>query len=122
MNPPSPDSDSESQIPDIVGLQIEAYNRRDVEAFVGTYAPDAEIFRLPGKEPWLKGEHAIRERYGAMFAASPELHCNVAQRWEAGSFVALLEEVSGMAGRGAVECIAIYEVQNGLIQRLWLGS
>jgi hypothetical protein len=42
--------------------------------------------------------------------------------WEAGSFVALLEEVTGMAGRDQVLCIAIYEVDNGLIQRLWLGS
>jgi hypothetical protein len=108
---------------ELVLRQIDAYNARDVNAFLALYSTDAEIIRLPDREAYLRGHEQMRARYGKMFADSPELICKVDSSWATDSFVALREKVSGMNGRkGEVDCLAIYQVENGLIRRLWLAQ
>jgi len=116
---PPPKTKSEQ----LVLRQIDAYNARDVEAFLATYSPDAEVIRLPDREPYLDGMDALRERYGKMFEDSPGLVCEVDAAWCTDSFVALKERVSGMKGReGELVCLAIYQIENNLIRRLWLAQ
>jgi imidazolonepropionase-like amidohydrolase len=104
---------------DIVQAQVEAYDARDLEAFLATYAPDAALFRHPSGELIAQGHDAMREIYGAMFEASPELNIHIQQRTAIGDFVIDLELVSGMRGGEPVRAVAIYEVRDGLIQRVW---
>ena len=121
MNPTTVTESPKDQSLQLVLRQIDAYNTRDVDAFVALYAPDAEIIRLPDKEPCMSGHDEIRARYAQMFAESPGLRCKVESSSGTDSYVALHERVSGMAGREEeLDCLAIYQIENHLIRRLWL--
>ena len=99
--------------------QLEAYNARDVEAFVAAYAPDVEVFELPGGARTLAGREELRTRYAALFRESPALHCRLLTRVAHGPFVVDHEEVLGVRGGSLVHAVAIYEVVGGLIRRVW---
>jgi putative hydrolase of HD superfamily len=104
---------------DIVQAQLEAYNARDLNAFLATYAPDAQLFEHPSK-PLARGLDQLRERYSARFA-EPNLHAQVMKRIVMGSIVVDHELVTRTfsEGTGTLEAIAIYEVQESLITRVW---
>ena len=55
--------------PDPVQAQVDAYNARDIDAFVAPYADDVVITDAGGR-PIMAGVATIREEYGAMFAAT----------------------------------------------------
>jgi hypothetical protein len=99
--------------------QLEAYNARDVEAFVAAYAPDVEVFELPAGTRTLAGREELHARYATLFAASPALHCRLLTRIAHGAFVVDHEEVTGVRGGATVFAVAIYEVREGLIRRVW---
>ena len=69
----------------IVQAQLEAYNARDLNAFLATYAEDAELFEHPSKL-LASGMAQLRERYAARFA-DPILHALVLKRIVMGNFV-----------------------------------
>jgi hypothetical protein len=104
--------------------QLEAYNARDVEAFVAAYAEDVEVFDLPLGTRTLAGRAEMRARYAALFEASLGLHCRLLARIVHGTFVVDHEEVSGLRGGAPVFAVAIYEVPpaasgEALIRRVW---
>jgi uncharacterized protein (TIGR02246 family) len=102
----------------IVQRQVEAYNARDLEAFLAHYAEDVEVFGFPA-EPWMSGIDQFRERYGELFRNSPELHAEITTRIVRGPYVIDEERVTGMQDRPEVRAVAIYEVRDGLIRRVW---
>jgi putative hydrolase of HD superfamily len=101
----------------VVQAQLDAYNAKDIDALMRTYAPDAQQFTLHG--PLLaQGIDAIRPRYVARFA-EPDLHARLLSRTVVGNFVTDLEVVTRNfpEGPGTVEMLCIYEVVEGRIQR-----
>jgi hypothetical protein len=98
---------------DAVQAQVEAYNARDLEAFVACYAPDVAIEDGEGRE-LSRGLEQLRADYGQLFAQSPGLHCQVIHRTHVGDYV-IDEEI--VTGRGAnpIHAVAIYRVEQGLI-------
>jgi hypothetical protein len=104
---------------DAVERQVDAYNTRDLDGFVGCYAEDVVIEDADGR-PVLRGHDAMRERYGRLFADSPNLHAEIATRIRVGSFVVDEERVSGRS-EGDLHAIAIYRLDSdGLIDRVRL--
>jgi hypothetical protein len=102
----------------IVQQQLEAYNCRDIEAFIGVFAEDACGYELGSTTPMLIGKAAIRARYEQLFASSPKLHSAVLTRVALGRTVVDLERISGRHGSDQiVELMLIYEVIDGRIQR-----
>lgn len=106
---------------DVVMEQVAAYNARDLERFMATYAPTCQILMGTG-DVFMDGEAAMRQVYGQMFAASPELYCNVPNTIVSGDYIILDEEFGNMnfpgmpsSGRGAVA----YRVQDGKIVRVY---
>ena len=99
--------------------QLEAYNAHDVERFVAAYAPDVEAFDLPAAAPYLVGREALRARYAAYFAREPRVRCEVVSRRVEGRFVFDHERLSGYADGRTGSCLAVYEVVDGLIRRIW---
>jgi putative hydrolase of HD superfamily len=101
----------------VVQAQLDAYNAKDIDALMLTYAPDAQQFTLHG--PLLaQGHEAIRPRYVARFV-EPDLHARLLSRTVVGNFVTDLEVVTRNfpEGLGTVEMLCIYEVVDGRIQR-----
>jgi uncharacterized protein (TIGR02246 family) len=108
----------EQSATDVVQRQLDAYNARDLERFVECFADDARCFDLGRPQPTLEGKDAIRARYQALFAASPQLHSRVVHRTAFGRAVIDHEHITGRNGSSDVfEIVAIYEVEDGLIRR-----
>jgi imidazolonepropionase-like amidohydrolase len=96
--------------------QLNAYNARNLEAFLAPYAEDVELRDLDGKVV-SKGKEAVRTRYGELFRTRAALHCELRGRVSAGSWVVDEERVTG-AGDSPIHGLAIYEVVNGRIARV----
>lgn len=98
--------------------QLDAYNARDIDAFVACYHPDVEVRDFPSGKVTLEGRAAMRERYGPMFAKHPELHAKVTQRVALGAVVIDEERVTGVT-EGVISAVALYEVEGDSIRRVW---
>lgn len=105
---------------DIAQGQLDAYNARDIAGFVTWFSEDVEVFRLGEPEPTLSGRAAFETRYGALFAEHPDLHCVLDGRLVKGNVVVDRERVTGMR-EDVVDALAIYEVADGQIRRVWFG-
>ena len=100
----------------VVQRQLDAYNARDLEAWLATYAPDAKQYEHPGK--LLASGHAeIRARTAPRFT-EPNLHARLLKRTVMGCIVIDHEDVARTfpEGPGRVELVCIYTVEQGLIQ------
>jgi hypothetical protein len=103
----------------VVQRQLDAYNAKDIEALMATYAADAQQFEHPAKL-LASGATQIRERFAARFQ-EPNLHAKLIKRIVSGNTVIDHEQVTRTfpEGPGQFELVAIYEVQDGKIARAW---
>jgi hypothetical protein len=101
----------------VVQAQLDAYNAKDLDALLATYAPDAEQTTLQG-ELLAKGHDAMRIRFAARFA-EPNLHAKLLARVVVGNVVTDSERITRNfpEGLGTLEMLCIYEVDAGLIRR-----
>lgn len=101
----------------VVQRQLDAYNARDIEAWLHTYHPDAEQFALHGALI-ARGHEAIRARILERFA-EPDLHAVLLSRTTMGNLVVDHERVTRTfpEGRGTIEMLCVYEVQDNVIVR-----
>ena len=91
----------------VVQRQLEAYNARDVDAWLATYADDAQQFEHPAAL-FAGGSAQLRERITVRFR-EPNLHARLIQRIVLGQMVIDHEEVSRTfpEGRGKIKLVAI---------------
>lgn len=99
----------------IVQRQLDAYNARDVDALLETYADDAQQFEFPATL-WCVGAAQLRERMAARLS-DPLLNARLIHRITLGHTVIDHEEVTRTfpEGPGKIELVAIYEVRDGKI-------
>ena len=64
---------------DPVQAQVDAYNARDIEAFTAAYHADVVITDASGRAI-MSGQETIRDEYGALFEASPDLRAEILGR------------------------------------------
>lgn len=100
----------------VVARQLDAYNARDVDAILATYADDACQFEFPATLV-ASGAAQIRARMAQRFT-EPDLHARLVQRSVMGNLVLDHEVVTRNfpEGLGTLELVAIYEVRDGKIQ------
>lgn len=97
----------------IFQAQVDAFNARDVETFLSTYAVDATITN--GTPNVLQGHDRMREHYTSRLA-DPSLRCDVlATRQFSDRWIVAHERVSD--DTTTTEVIATFEIVEGLIQR-----
>lgn len=101
----------------LVQRQLNAYNERNIDAFMDTYSDDIELYTFPDSLT-SKGKEAMRKRYESMFKKFPELHCEIKKRIIQGNVIIDQEHVSGTA-KGPFEATAIYHVENGKIKKVY---
>ncbi|MEM7039704.1 MAG: nuclear transport factor 2 family protein, partial [Bacteroidota bacterium] len=102
---------------DLAQQQLNGYNARDIEAFLAPYSEDVEIYDFPDKLR-SKGKDKMRATYAGMFERVTDLHCELVSRTVHGNMVIDQERVTGF-GNFAVEAIAIYEIEDGKIVRVY---
>lgn len=102
----------------VVQKQLEAYNAKDIDAFMNVFSDDVAIYNFGNEEALAKGKKQVREVYASLFKNSPNLHSLVVNRSVIGNKVLDYELISGRQGNDELlKLIAIYEVENGLIKK-----
>ncbi|TVP45245.1 MAG: steroid delta-isomerase [Mongoliibacter sp.] len=101
--------------------QLDAYNNRDIDAFLAPYAENVKIFNFPNDLQY-EGKDNMRERYKNMFANSPDLHCKLVNRMVMGNTVIDQEEVVRRKGDSKIHAIAIYKIKNDKIAEVYFIS
>lgn len=97
--------------------QLDAYNARNIDAFLESYSDSVEIYAFPAKL-LSKGKEAMRKEYGAMFQQVPNLHCTLVNRIVEGNTVIDHESVSGF-GPQPLKAIAVYTISKGKISKVY---
>jgi hypothetical protein len=98
--------------------QVDAFNARDLERYLATFAPDAVVHGLSDGPP-LRGAGELRSHY-AVRLADPLLHCEVVEliAWQDGWLLAR-ERITSSAGMRDVT--ALFCVRGGAISRALIG-
>ncbi len=99
----------------VVQRQLDAYNARNIEAFLETYADTIVIYDFP-HQPTMRGKEEVRTRYAKLFDDVPNLYAEVKKRITTGNTVIDQEYVR--AGERFINAVAIYEVADGKIVRV----
>lgn len=102
---------------DLAQQQLNGYNARDIEAFLAPYAEDVEVYVFPNELQYT-GKDKMRSQYTGMFESLPDLHCQLVNRIVNGNKVIDQEFVTISAERTA-EAVAIYEIEEGKIARVY---
>jgi hypothetical protein len=107
---------------DVVKAQLDAYNARDIDAFMRYWADDARMYAHPDTL-LCEGQSAIRARHVERFQ-EPDLHARLIDRQVIGETVIDRERVTRTfpEGRGEIDVVGIYEVKAGEIRRAWFIS
>jgi len=101
---------------ELIQAQVDAYNARDLEAFLAAYAESVVLLK-DGREQTLD-KAVLRERYGKLFRENPDLKCEIRSREVAGDAVIDEEHVTGFADGVVRRVRARYELADGLINRV----
>jgi len=103
----------------VVQKQLDAFNARDLDTLLATYAGDAQMFEHPSKLI-ASGTKGLRERFTSRFR-EPNLHATLLSRTVMGNVVVDHEEVSRTfpEGPGKIRLLMIYEVRSGTIAKAW---
>jgi hypothetical protein len=104
---------------EVVRKQLEAYNAKDIDAFMSFWAEDAQFIAFPS-ELLAQGAEQIRERHVVRFK-EPNLFGQLISRMNVGNLVIDREVVTRTfpEGPGRVDVIAIYEVEGEKITKAW---
>lgn len=102
----------------LVQEQLDAYNARDLARFVATFAEDVVSYRMPDREPMLRGKVALAEHYATHRFNLPTLHADLVARIVMGNTVIDHERIHGVRA-APYEAVAIHEVRHGLIATVW---
>jgi hypothetical protein len=102
----------------VVQQQLDAYNARDVDAFLATYEDNAALFGFPATSIF-SGKEEMRKRSISLFNDTI-LHCVVDKRIVMENIVIDHERVRVTLPEGpaVMEAIAIYEVHDGKIAKV----
>ena len=101
---------------DLAQRQLNAYNLRNMEAFLEPYADDVEVYQYPNTLQFI-GKETMRNSYAQMFESVPNLHCELVDRIVQGNIVIDKERVQ--FGDKIVEAVAIYHIENNKIKKVF---
>lgn len=111
-----PDSVLKPSPVELADQQLLAYNAHNLEAFLAVYAEDVEVYDLNTNKLQMKGKEEMRKGY-AFLNNGGKLHCNLLNRIVQGNIVIDHEEI--LNDKGKFYGIAIYEINNGKIAKVW---
>lgn len=100
----------------LVQRQLNAYNFRNIDAFLEPYADDVEIYVFPSQLEY-KGKEEMRKTYSRMFDITPDLHCELVGRIVQGNVVIDKERVRFKDK--SIEAVAVYHIENNKIKKVY---
>ncbi|QNA46069.1 nuclear transport factor 2 family protein [Lacibacter sediminis] len=100
----------------LVQEQLDAYNARNIDAFLAPYSDSVELYEYPVKLIG-KGKVQMREMYTGLFKEVTNLHCELVNRMVLGNTVIDYESVIGFEAQ-PVKAIAIYTIEGNKISKV----
>jgi hypothetical protein len=102
-----------------VKMQLQAYNDRDIDAFMEWWSDDCQYYSFPN-QLLARGKAEIRERHIARFKED-NLFGKLVKRIVVANLVVDQEVVTRTfpEGAGEVDVVAIYEIDSGKIAKAW---
>lgn len=102
----------------VVQNQLVFYNNHDIEGFLSTYSSDIKAYYIDEDKPFLDGMDDLKKRYTERFTI-PNLHADIANRIVIGNYVIDNEHITGLKENAITNAVAIYEVKDDLIRKVW---
>ena len=101
----------------LIQRQFDAYNAKDIDGWLSTYAANSKQYNLHG-ECIAEGHEQMRKNITVRFE-EPDLHARLISRTVTGNIVVDQELITRNFpdGKGTIEMLCIYEVSEGLIQK-----
>lgn len=99
--------------------QLDAYNQQNIEEFLEVYSEDVVVMHFPGDEIVYTGKDKMRERYSQLFKNNPNQHAELLSRMVKGNIVIDHEYVTGGSNGQVIKAIAMYEILDNKIQKVW---
>ena len=103
----------------VVRRQFETYNAHDIDAYIACFAPGIEMRTFPDNALLLKGHDQVRAFYTEKRFNIPSLRAELLGQLVFGDFVVYHETLIDLEPGKHHVAIAIHEVKDGLIQRMW---
>ena len=103
---------------EIVQKQLDFYNNLDLEGFVSTYYDEVEIYNLIDNSIMMKGKEQLKNSYRERFEVL-KVHADIQNRIVIGNKVIDHEYVTGLKKDTIKKAVAIYEIENNLIKKVW---
>jgi hypothetical protein len=103
---------------DLVQRQLNAFNLRTIDAFLETFSDDIELYNYPD-HLLSRGKVEMRKSYGALFANSPDLHCEILERTVQGNVIVDKESIQYDSTRSKVIATATYHIEEGKIRKVY---
>lgn len=107
-----------THIESLIQKQLDYYNANDLEGFISTYHKDIEILNLEDQSLILTGIDDLKEKYKERFYVQ-KVQAKLVNRMVIGNKVIDHESVSGIKENEDVKAIAVYQVEDDLIRRVW---
>ncbi|CAH2211774.1 nuclear transport factor 2 family protein [Tepidibacter aestuarii] len=103
---------------EIVQMQLDFYNKHNLEGFMSTYHDDITVYNLIDNSVILEGKELLREKYYERFEIL-KVHAELVNRMVIGNKVIDHEYVTELNVDEIVKAVAIYEIEDSLIKRVW---
>ena len=108
----------------VVRGQLDAFNRHSAEDLLAWVAPDVAWMNVQADSMLVevRGREMLRAFMLTYFEAVPDVRSELEEAIVTGDFVAVRERATWRAGDGeerSQASLAVYEVRDGLIQRVW---
>ncbi|QOR67873.1 nuclear transport factor 2 family protein [Cytobacillus suaedae] len=99
--------------------QLDAYNGKKIEEFCDVYTDNVVVMDFGTNKITLEGKEAFKVRYNNLFEANPNLNARLVNRVVKGNHVIDHEHITGRADGNESEAVAIYEVNDYQIEKVW---
>lgn len=104
----------------LIEKQLEAYNNRDIEAFLEPFSDNIKGYNYPDQLIF-EGKEKMREGYAQLFEAFPNLHCKTISRTVFKDIVIdkeLLTGIKVMDENVVQYWVAIYKIESNKISEV----
>lgn len=102
----------------IVQKQLRAYNSRNLEKFIACFSDDVKVYSFPNKMLY-EGKDKLKSNYETFFNNTPGLSADLIERTVTGNRVMDKVLISRVKGAEATKAHIMYEVEDGLIAKMY---
>ena len=106
----------------IVDKQLHAYNTRDIETFLDCYSDDIQVIMLESNDLLTNGKGQLKKTMQESFKSNSNSITEILSRIYQKNLVIDQEKLTGHIEGKIVTTIAIYQVIDNKITKLWFGG